>query len=465
MLKRHGHLMVVLMGLADLAVLSASWFAAYYVRFHTGFEYSELVPLAELVLLLPVVAVAHLAVYAGLGLYQPKRRQAVWLELGELVRAAVIAWLVMVGMIYFVREQRMSRATLLVFGVINLAGMAMGRVVARTLLHSLRRRGYNLRHVAIVGAGPLGQSLLNRIRQNPWTGLVPCFFVDDAPEIQGRELQGLPVLGTVSDLRRLVDTDPVDEVYIALPQTRWDRLTEIFDMLARTTVSVRIVPDLAGYLMFHTSTSTFDGLPVISLQDSPIYGVGGFCKSVFDRVGALALLAVFGLPMLLIAILIKITSRGPIFFKQVRVGLDGDEFTMLKFRSMRLDAEAKTGAVWAGKDDDRCTPIGRLLRKTSLDELPQFFNVLSGSMSLVGPRPERPVFIDRFKEEMGPYMIRHKVKPGITGWAQINGFRGNTSIRKRLQYDLYYIRNWSFLFDLRILFETVFKGFVNKNAY
>jgi Undecaprenyl-phosphate glucose phosphotransferase len=466
MLKRYGHVMVTAMGIADLATLALAWIAAYFLRFEAGLvEYHEAVPYGEFVALLPYVAGAHLAAYLGVGLYQPKRRQAVWLELGELLRAVAVGWVLMVGLIYFVREQRLSRGTMVVFGVVNLAGLAAARVAVRTLLHALRRHGYNLRYVAIVGAGPLGQALLARIRSNPWTGLVPKFFIDDRPELAGREVARLPVRGNSAELVHLLETEPVDEVYVCLPQTDWERMGDLIDTLSRTTATVRIVPDLAGFLMFHTSTSTFDGLPVISLQDSPLYGWGGLVKQVFDRVGALALLLLFGPLMLLIAAAVKLTSRGPVFYRQVRVGLDGRPFQMLKFRTMKVDAEDHTGPVWAKKDDDRRTWLGTLLRRTSLDELPQFFNVLMGDMSLVGPRPERPVFIRKFREELAPYMIRHKVKPGITGWAQINGYRGDTSIRKRLQYDLYYIRNWSFLFDIRILFETLFKGFVNKNAY
>ena len=457
--------MLSVTGLADLATVSLAWFGAYELRFHTGWEYPELVPAEDFVRLWPGVLAAHLVAYVGMGVYEPKRRQAIWLELGGLLRAAVVGWLLMPAVIYFIREDRLTRGALLLFGGLNLAGLCLSRVLVRSVLHSLRRRGYNSRHVAIVGAGPLGQALLARIRHNPWTGLVPKFFVDDAPGLLGREVRGVPVRYTTAELPDLLETDPVDEVYIALPQGEWGGLNDLIESLARTTATVRIVPDLAGFLMFHTSTSTFDGLPVISLQDSPLYGWRGVFKHVFDRVAAAVLIVVFAPVMLLIALLVKLNDRGPVFYSQVRVGLGGRPFRMLKFRSMRVDAENATGEVWAKKDDPRRTPLGTFLRRTSLDELPQLFNVLLGDMSLVGPRPERPVFIREFRERLTPYMIRHKVKPGITGWAQINGYRGDTSIKKRLQYDLYYIRHWSFLFDLRILFETLFKGFVNKNAY
>jgi len=284
------------------------------------------------------------------------------------------------------------------------------------------------------------------------------------PQRVGRRVRGAPVLGTVQDVERVLDEQPVDQVVIALPLEQQPVVKQLMELLALRTVDVKVVPDLYQYITLYGGLEEFGGLPIISLQGDPMDGWSRVAKRAFDIVFALVAIVLSAPAMLVTALMVKLTSRGPILYKQERMGMDGHTFHILKFRTMRIDAEVK-GAQMASAEDPRRTPIGTFLRKFSIDELPQFFNVLVGDMSLVGPRPERPVFIEEFKRQIPRYHLRHKVKAGITGWAQINGLRGQTSIQKRIEYDLYYIENWSLLMDVKILVRTALGGFLSKNAY
>ncbi len=277
--------------------------------------------------------------------------------------------------------------------------------------------------------------------------------------------RGLEVFGGLSSLPTLIREKQIDEVFLALHPRDWDRTEEVLDSLAEEVVDVRVVSSLSGIDTLRATSGNLDGLPIVSLRDTPLRGINVGLKRALDIVFSGLVLLLLSPMFALVALAVKFTSKGPVFYRQERMGLDGKTFGMLKFRSMRVDAEKESGAVWAKKDDPRRTPIGTFLRKSSIDELPQFWNVLTGQMSVVGPRPERPVFIDQFRKTIPRYHLRHKVKAGITGWAQVNGLRGDTSLRKRIQYDLYYSRKWSFGFDIWIMFLTVFRGMIAKNAY
>jgi Undecaprenyl-phosphate glucose phosphotransferase len=309
--------------------------------------------------------------------------------------------------------------------------------------------------------------LVQRLDKFPELGVrVSGVIVHESTYSQGvSKIARKPVIGAYSEIRSLVHRLQPDQVLIALPRTQYADLDRILESLKDETVDLQLVPDLHEYVTLGCEVEDFDGLPIVNLNDTPLNGWGAIAKRLTDilvaSVALVALLPVF----LLIAVLVKLTSKGPILYRQERMGLDGRTFHMLKFRSMRVDAEVHTGAVWAQQGDHRRTRMGSFLRATSLDELPQFWNVLRGDMSLVGPRPERPVFVQQFRKEIPHYMLRHKVKAGITGWAQINGWRGNTSLQRRIECDLYYIRNWSYVLDWKILFLTLWKGFINKNAY
>jgi Undecaprenyl-phosphate glucose phosphotransferase len=328
----------------------------------------------------------------------------------------------------------------------------------------LRSRGYNQTFSLIVGCGRGARRLASTLHRVSWLGFKNVGFVE---ETHGPMSADLDVLGGFEQLPELIRKYQIWHVFIALPFNRYEDIRRVFSILSQTVVEVRLVPDLpalAGAGLSLTTTYV-DGLAVVGLRESPHFGLNVVVKRAMDMVLSLIALVILSPLMALIAVLVKLTSPGPIFYRQERCGLNGKSFSMLKFRSLRQDAEKETGAVWAKKNDDRRTALGAFLRKTSLDELPQLWNVLMGDMSLVGPRPERPVFITQFTRTIPNYMSRHCVKAGITGWAQVHGWRGNTSLRKRIEYDLYYITHWTPWLDMRILWMTIFKGIVHKNAY
>jgi Undecaprenyl-phosphate glucose phosphotransferase len=363
------------------------------------------------------------------------------------------------------RNLNFSRTFLLVFITASLGLMTLGRGAVRHLLQILRSRGINTRSIAIFGAGRLGQTLLNKIRGSPWTGLVARYFVEEDPNLIGHEVHGVKVFGPLAQTKQILEAHPVDEVYVAIGHAQQGRLGDVLNDISDACQTIRMVPDTLSLLTLNCSASDIDGLVIVSLTDSPIYGWRRLVKHALDRLLALVALTVLGIPMLVIAALVKLKGGpGPVFYKQTRCSLAGQSFSMLKFRTMSAAAETD-GPGWTVRDDPRVTPIGRFLRKTSLDELPQLINVLRGDMSLVGPRPERPEFIEKFRRSIPKYALRHSVKAGITGWAQVHGHRGDTSIKKRLQYDLHYVENWSLWLDFRILVLTAVRGFVHRNAY
>jgi Undecaprenyl-phosphate glucose phosphotransferase len=335
----------------------------------------------------------------------------------------------------------------------------------RSLLFRIRSNGHNLKYLLIIGAGGLARKTIRAVRENKTLGYKIVGILDDNI-LEGKSVEGIPIIGTIPDLESKIAEHQVDEIIITLPLKEYDKLKYVIKICEKSGVRTQIIPDYFRYIPSRPLMDEIDGLPLINIRYVPLDSIiNSAVKRVFDiimsLIGILLCLPVF----LVVCIGIKLDSPGPILFKQERVGLNRRLFAMYKFRSMRVQAESQSDTKWTTKDDSRKTKFGSFLRKTSLDELPQLFNVLKGDMSLVGPRPERPFFVEQFKEKIPKYMIKHQVRPGITGWAQVNGWRGDTSIRKRIEYDLYYIENWTFLLDLKIIFLTVFKGFVNKNAY
>jgi putative colanic acid biosysnthesis UDP-glucose lipid carrier transferase len=412
------------------------------------------------------VALTSLAVFPAAGLYWPQRGAS----LLEDMRALVSGWLTLVAIgvfVVFVTKSgdlysRVWVALWITGGFLLQAAM---RLVLRLALRFLRRRGYNLRHICIVGAGDLGHEVVLRLRRAPWSGLHLLGFYDDDPDLAGKQVDGVPVLGSINDLSGVLDRGEIDQVWIALPLRDEERIRRLVTDLRAYPVQVRYVPDIFGFELLRHSFSEVAGMPVIGLSDTPIEGVQRLFKAIEDyTIGGIALLVLSPL-LFAIAIGIKLTAPGPVFYRQQRVTWVGRHFTMLKFRSMQVGAEQASGPVWAHEDDPRTTRLGALLRRFSLDELPQLFNVLRGEMSLVGPRPERPEFVARFRQQVPGYMQKHMVKAGITGWAQVNDLRGSSDLAKRIQYDLYYIDNWSLWFDLRILALTVWHVFKSRNAY
>jgi putative colanic acid biosynthesis UDP-glucose lipid carrier transferase len=400
------------------------------------------------------------------GLYAPQRG----VTLFEEVRRLVHAWLLLAATWFtflFLSKTGadFSRVWSIYWIVAGFVVHAAARGGIRVTLRALRSRGYNVRRMAIVGAGGLGREIAERIRRTPWSGLDIRGFYDDDPALANRSIDGVPVLGSVERMLDDLDRGGLDQVWIALPLRAEVRVRALLEALRRHPVQVRFVPDIFNFTLLHHSMTEIAGLPVINLTDSPLDGPNLILKQVEDFVLSLVILIVASPLMLLIAIGVKLSSPGPVFFSQERVTWNGQRFRILKFRTMPLDAEASSGPVWSTRDERRATPFGAFLRRTSLDELPQFFNTLRGEMSVVGPRPERPEFVERFKHEIPGYMQKHLVKAGITGWAQVNDFRGDSDVHERIQCDLYYIENWSVWFDLRIIALTLVHVCRSRNAH
>jgi Undecaprenyl-phosphate glucose phosphotransferase len=319
-----------------------------------------------------------------------------------------------------------------------------------------------LKRILIAGAGDLGRMVADRILQHREFGFQVVGFVDDRAGGDHIGYRGLPLLGTLAEAGDIAQRERVDHLYVALPLEEHTKLLDLVEITSRECLDVKIVPDLLQFITLRARLEDLDGLPIINVNDVPLQGFNAWLKRAIDVALSAAALLLLAIPLLIIALIVRLTSRGPVFYAQERMGLDGRAFTVYKFRSMYEDAESASGPVWAREDDPRATPIGRWLRKFDLDELPQFWNVLRGEMSIVGPRPERPFFVEQFKHKIPQYMLRHKVKAGITGWAQVNGWRGNTSLEKRIEYDLYYIENWSVTLDLKIMWLTVFRGLFQR---
>lgn len=468
MLRRHHRFFQSLQVLRDMGFVALSFVFAFWLRFAfpEWMPYGEVSPLADayrvgglLVVLWPIVGYVS-------GLYISHRTRSAFSELFDTSRVGLVTFLVGITLTYFLLDVRFSRGVLLFWAVSSVATISAARISSRLALRILRRRGYNLRHVVVVGTGSLAERILRTVESQASLGLrsVGVVATDDDAERIGQCVLGVPVVGSVSDISAILRQLNVDQVIVALPIDKLAALKSFMPALSRETVDVRVVPDFYQYVTLCGGVEEFAGLPIINLQASPLLGWPSVLKRLFDFSVA-AFGALFIAPFIaLIALAVRLTSPGPIFYAQERVGLDGRSFTMYKFRTMRLDAEV-SGAQMTVPNDNRCTPIGAWLRKLSLDELPQLWNVLAGDMSLVGPRPERPCFIEEFKKDIPRYALRHKIKAGMTGWAQVNGMRGNTSIRKRIELDLYYIENWSLLLDLKILMRTVMGGFLSRNAY
>ncbi|MCR4374029.1 MAG: undecaprenyl-phosphate glucose phosphotransferase, partial [Acidobacteria bacterium] len=327
------------------------------------------------------------------------------------------------------------------------------------------RKGIGLRRVLVVGASDLGRLVADRILEHGELGFRLVGFVDDRfATTDAIGYRGLPILGTLTDTVDVCLREKVDEIYVALPLEEHVRMLSVVEMASRECIEIHVVPDLLQFIALRARLEDLDGLPIISINDMPLRGFNSLLKRAVDIGVSLAVFVLGAIPGLLIALTIKRSSPGPVFYTQERMGLDGKSFTVYKFRSMPIDAEEVTGPVWARDDDPRATAVGRWLRKTDVDELPQFWNVLNGDMSIVGPRPERPFFVAQFKHQIPQYMLRHKVKAGITGWAQVNGWRGNTSLEKRIEFDLYYIENWSLSLDMKIMWLTLMRG-IHRAAY
>jgi Undecaprenyl-phosphate glucose phosphotransferase len=451
---------------ADFLATSVALIGAYVIRFESVWPTPKgPQPIADYLLLLPVVAVLWPLVFYFHRLYQLRRDRSTIDETLAIIVGVSLSTLILIGLLSFWRGFSFNRPLLVLFLFLDIFLVSLCRFGIRKYLETIWAQGVGVRRALIVGAGRAGRALANKLVDHPATGVKPIGFSDDDPGKANESYRGLPVLGTTAVVKDLLTRHQIDTVFLALPVEAHKTMLRILKEVGDEMIDIRVVPDLFQYVTFKAGIEDLDGLPVINLTQVPLEGWNSMVKRTMDvilsSIGLVALAVIY--PFVALAILLE--DRGPVFFTQERMGLDGRIFKILKFRSMRVDAEAETGATWAREDDPRRTRIGAFLRRTSLDEMPQLVNVFGGDMSLVGPRPERPEFVREFKDKVPQYMLRHRVRAGITGWAQIHGWRGNTSLSKRIEYDLYYIENWSLGLDVRILWLTVRSGLLHKNAY
>lgn len=416
--------------------------------------------------LLLVIVPGYLLLYYVFQLYTPKRWSGRRAEAFQLFKVNTIGILILILVIFLdVLKAEFSKEMLVLFYCINFATALLVRNLIRLLLRSIRRKGYNLKHILLVGYSRAAEGFIDRVEAYSHLGYNIRGILDDTMET-GTEYKGIRVVGTTEDLFKYLSENTLDEIAITLGLSEYSKLERIVEQCEKSGVHTKFIPDYNSVLPTRPYTEDLMGLPVVNIRKVPLNNMfNRFWKRAMDIVGASMALVLFSPVIVLVMLLIKITSGGPVFYVQERVGLHNTTFKMYKFRSMKVQSEGRDKKAWTKEDDPRVTGFGKFIRKTSIDEIPQLINILKGDMSLVGPRPERPYFVDKFKEEIPRYMIKHQVRPGMTGWAQVNGYRGNTSIKKRVTYDLYYIENWTVGFDIMILFMTIFKGFINKNAY
>lgn len=456
----------------DAVVMIVSYAFAWWLKFSSGFVDKEIGVLSfefymrALILIVPL----YILLYYAFNLYTPKRVQGRRLEFSNIVLANTVGLLILMAgfflaLSYSEQLKNFSRSMFIYFFMINIVLEEIERLMIRAFLRSIRKNGYNQKHILLVGYSKAAEQYIDRIKQNPQWGYNIRGILDDNIA-RGTMYKGVKVIGSVGNLSYILPENKLDEIAITLGLEEYYKLEKIVAECEKSGVHTKFIPDYGNIIPTRPYTEDLLGLPVINIRYVPLSNTfNALIKRLTDIMGAIICIIIFSPIMLTSAVLVKMTSKGPLVFKQERVGLHNKPFQMYKFRTMYVQTEEEEKKGWTQKNDPRVTSVGRFLRKTSLDEFPQLFNVLKGDMSLVGPRPERPQYVEKFREEIPRYMIKHQVRPGMTGWAQVNGYRGDTSIRKRIEHDLYYIENWTLGLDIKILFLTVFKGFINKNAY
>ena len=459
--------------LLDALVIAAAYVFSWFITLKSGLFGADLeagiLPTWFYMRVLVVIIPVYLLLYTIFHLFTPKRVQGRRQEFANICKANIIGLFLFGTILYVGRKnpylREFSARLVAGFFLTNITAETLERNLIRTVLRSMRAKGYNQKHIILVGYSRAAEGYIDRVLANPEWGYRVRGILDDHKQ-WGYDYRGIKVIGTLKELKPILDMNRLDEIAITLSINEYSNLESIVAVCEKSGVHTKFIPDYNNVIPTRPYTEDLQGLPVINIRHVPLNDpLNAAMKRVVDIFGAVVALILFSPIMLVTAVLIKLTSPGPLIYCQERVGLHNRPFKMYKFRSMEVQAPEKEKSEWTTKRDPRVTPIGRIIRKTSIDEMPQLFNVLFGSMSLVGPRPERPYFVERFKEEIPRYMIKHQVRPGLTGWAQVNGYRGDTSITKRIEHDLYYIENWSLGFDFKIMFLTIFKGFINKNAY
>lgn len=451
--------------LIDTLVIAVSYLGAWVIRFLGPFESYRTLSFEQYMFLLVFLIPGYLLLYQAFTLYTPSRMQGRRLVLANIIKANTLGLLITLFTFYLLKIQHFARGVFFIFYVVNICLTWIYRMTIFYVQGDIHKRGLNQRQTLLVGYSRAAEEYIDRIQANPQWGYVVRGILDDHVPA-GTVYKGVKVIGRIANLMVILPANRLDEIAITLGLSEYYRLEEIVALCEKSGVHTKFIPDYNKIIPTKPYTEDILGLPVINIRYVPLNNTfNALVKRVMDIVGSICAIIVSSPVMLLMCILIKVTSPGPLIYKQERVGLHNKTFWMYKFRSMEVQPESEEKKAWTVKNDPRVTPIGKFMRRTSIDELPQLFNILKGDMSLVGPRPERPFFVEKFREEIPRYMVKHQVRPGLTGWAQVNGYRGDTSIRKRIDCDLYYIENWTIGFDIKILFLTVFKGFINKNAY
>lgn len=452
--------------LIDALIVVGSYLLAWFVQIKilTPPDIGVYPDAVYMLVLLPLVP-GMLLLYSAFNLYTPKRVQGRRLEYGNVIKANLLGILIFLAMTMAIKKIDFSRGVVFTFFALNVTADIVARMLIRGVLRDMRRRGMNLKHILLVGYGQAAREYIDRILENPQWGYKVLGILDDNSE-RTTVYRGVRVIGRTEELMELMTVNTLDEIAITLGLSEYYKLEHIVAQCEKSGVHTKFIPDYGNIIPTKPYTEDLMGLPVINIRYVPLSNTfNALVKRAMDIAGSLICLVLFSPVMLVTAVLIRLTSPGPLIFKQERVGLHNRPFVMYKFRSMEVQKANAERQGWTTRHDPRVTGLGKFIRRTSIDELPQLVNVLKGEMSLIGPRPERPQFVEKFREEIPRYMIKHQVRPGMTGWAQVNGYRGDTSIRKRIEYDLYYIENWTLGLDIKILFLTAFKGFINKNAY
>ena len=468
MIKDNQKIFNRLLVVIDAIITGVSFILSYYIKFYIFQDGPGpgVLPVADYLFLLIFIVPAYVFLYYWCNVYSPKRTTRGRHEVGGIAQANIIGLFSLIVALYIlIKEINYSRSVMMIFFFLNIFLTSFFRFVLRKSLRTFRKKGYNLKHILLVGYSRAAEEYIKRIVDNPQWGYVVCGILDNRIPA-GTTYKGVKVLGSIGNLEIILPENKLDEIAITLALEDYDILEEIVKACEKSGVHTKFIPDYNSLIPTKPYTEDLMGLPVINIRHVPLTNTGNaFIKRVVDIVGALVGIIITSPIMIVSAILVKLSSPGPVIFKQERVGLRNKSFYMYKFRSMELQSPGEEKKGWTVKNDPRVTKVGRVLRKTSIDELPQLFNILKGDMSLVGPRPERPQFVEKFREEIPRYMVKHQVRPGLTGWAQVNGLRGDTSIKKRIEYDIYYIENWTLGFDIKIILMTFFTGFINKNAY
>ena len=429
----------------DAGIIGAAYFFSWYLRFKSGFFVQDVgvLPAKTYFSALFLIIPGYLLLYSIFQLYMPRRVKSYRKELMDIIRANGIGFMIFILVLYFIKQEHFSRQMLCIFFLVNIFLEFVSRYLIRTVLWKIRKQGMNQKHILMVGESKAAEQYMDRLRQNPKWGYHVFAHLKDKEKLE-----------------RILEGNELDEVVIALRAEDYGKLERIVDVCEKAGVHTKMIPDFGNVISTRPYIEDVQGIPVIHVRRVPLNIMRNrAAKRAVDLIGATVAIILFSPVMLLTVLVVALTEEGSVIYRQERVGLHNQVFYMYKFRSMIMQDEEKEKAEWSTRNDPRITPVGKLIRRTSIDELPQLFNVLKGEMSLVGPRPERPQFVQKFRDEIPRYMVKHQVRPGMTGWAQINGYRGNTSIEKRIEYDLYYIENWTMVFDMKILILTIFKGF------